>query len=169
MLKWQFSVLSYQSQYSVFSRSLSRSRSRSFQSQFSVCSHSIQFTVRGIVTFSFNFAPLRLCEKIFMDLSGTQYAVCSLQFAVSVAVSVSVAVAVFSLQYSVCSHSIQFTVRGIVTFSFNFAPLRLCEKIFMDLSETQYSVFSLQFSVAVAVASKNPCIFVWLREPLRNN
>ena len=108
MLKWQFSVLSYQSQ--------------------------LQFSV-----------------------------------AVAVSVSVSVAVAVFSLQYSVCSHSIQFTVRGIVTFSFNFAPLRLCEKIFMDLSETQYSVFSLQFSVAVAVASKNPCIFVWLREPLRNN
>ena len=96
----QFTVFSIQSQ-SRFSVSVAVF---SLQLQYSVCSRSIQLAVTGIVTFSFNFAPLRLCEKFFMNLSGTQYSVYSR--------SIQFTVAVFSLQsqFSVYSRSIQFTV-----------------------------------------------------------
>ena len=96
----QFTVFSIQSQ-SRFSVSVAVF---SLQLQYSVCSRSIQLAVTGIVTFSFNFAPLRLCEKFFMNLSGTQYSVYSR--------SIQFTVAVFSLQsqFSVYSRSFQFTV-----------------------------------------------------------
>ena len=115
----QFTVFSIQSQ-SRFSVSVAVF---SLQLQYSVCSRSIQLAVTGIVTFSFNFAPLRLCEKFFMNLSGTQYSVYSFQSQSQSQFSVSVAVFSLQSQYSVCSRSIQLAVTGIVTFSFNFCAL----------------------------------------------